>query len=108
MSVRVIALLRGRKNKPARAVICACANPKCHPATIKKGKEGDGGRCASCRRLLKPILEIAATPNERVTVSAQNISAGASFIFITHCLISTRDKKREKFFLHKGVLQRAR
>jgi hypothetical protein len=53
-------------------------------------------------------MEIATTPNERVTVSAQNISEGASFIFITHCLISTRDKKREKFFLHKGVLQRAR
>jgi hypothetical protein len=108
MSVKVIASLRGRKDKPARAVICACANPKCHPATIKKGQEGDGSRCASCRHLLKPIMEIATTSNERVTVSAQNISEGASFIFITHCLISTRDKKREKFFLHKGVLQRAR
>jgi len=106
IKTRVIASLRGRKDKPASAIILACENPKCHPATIKKGQDGDGSRCVSCKRFLKTLLKIVAKANERVTVSLQNISAGVSFIFVTRCLISTGGKKREKFFFHKGILQK--
>lgn len=108
IKTKVIASLRGRKDKPAYATIFGCVNTKCHPATILRGQENGEYKCATCEKILKPILIISASQNERVTASAQNITEGASFIFLTRCLISTRKKKREKFFFHKGILERTR
>lgn len=102
---RVVASIRGRKDRLSQAIIYACVNQKCHPATIKRGQKGENYKCEACHRSLRPILEIFAKQNERITVSVQNIAEGVSFIFITRHSLSSGKKKKEKFFLHRGKLQ---
>lgn len=105
---RVIASLRGRRDKPCRAVIFGCTNKKCHPATIRRDQTGKKRVCAKCKQRLNKILEIVAQNNERVTISVQNIAEGISFLIITRCSLSTGKKRTEKSLFHKGMLERIR
>jgi len=105
VKTRVIASLRGRKDKPAKKTILACVNERCHPGTIKQGQDGDNSKCVVCKRALKSIFEVSAGKNERVTVSVQNMGDGLSLIYLTRHSLSINRKKRHKFLFHKGKLQ---
>ena len=64
---RIIAFLRGRKNKPASVLIVGCNNPECSNQ-IRKKREAEVEKCPACKCFLVPMGSEVAGPGQRVTV----------------------------------------